>query len=82
MLKCCEYSPWIGKIMVLMGKISLESYLLNISINALLTVLISQNSLSESPLLFGNYLQYAIVIIIGALLAFVSNRFVGKISLK
>lgn len=77
--ECCHL---IDKSLNLIGSVSLESYLLNISINALLTALIIHYGFSESPFLYGNYLQYAIVVIVGTLLAFVINKICKTISFK
>ena len=77
MIKCY----WIEKFLSFMGRISLESYLLNISINSLLSVLITYYCWS-SPLLYGKYLQYSIVVIIGTLLAYLVNCFCYRFSAR
>ena len=73
-IKCLERWNWILKGLSFMGGISLESYLLNISINALLSVLITHFGFSSSSILYGNYFQYAIVVIVGTLLAYFINK--------
>ena len=73
-IKWMKHCYWVDKFLTFMGTISLESYLLNISINALLSVLIIHFSFSGSPLLYGNFLQYSIVVIVGTLLSFVINK--------
>ena len=63
---------WVESSLGFMGRISLESYLMNISLNSLLSVLITHYRWS-SPLLYGNYVQYLIVVFFGTLLAYLVN---------
>jgi len=56
----------------LLGTISLESYLTNITLNSILGALIP--AYIVSPLFKGRWLEYAIVIIVGLLLAYCINR--------
>ena len=69
---------WIERFLSFMGNISLESYLINISLNALLSTLITYYYFSSS-VLYGKYLQYSIVIVIGTLLAYFVNKFSNKL---
>ena len=61
----------------LMGNISLESYLTNIYINSLLIFLVP--SYIQSPLFIGRYLEYALVILSGILMAYVYKILINKI---
>lgn len=62
------------KILIFFGKISLESYLFNITINMLFCVLIPDYF--SSPLFYGRWLEYFIVITLGTVLAYFTNRLV------
>lgn len=73
---------WVERCLSFMGSISLESYLVNISFNALLNTVISYYCLSSSSLLYGKYLQYSIVIVVGTLLAFLVNKYSKKFLAK
>lgn len=70
-----ESVNWINSSLLFMGRISLESYLMNISLNALLTTLIIKYGLSECTIIYGNWLQYTIVIVFGISIAYLVNRF-------
>ena len=54
-----------------MGAISLESYLLNISLNKIVSIFTGN---IDSPILYGRYLEYCMVIIFGIILAYYVNR--------
>ena len=54
-----------------MGVISLESYLLNISLNKVLGIIAGN---IDSPIFYGRYLEYGMVIILGIILAFYANK--------
>ena len=77
-LKCSEKVGWLDKALVFMGGISLESYLMNISLNSLLGAVIKEYG--SSAIFYGRYLQYSIVIFIGTIAAFYVNRFVKSIT--
>lgn len=68
--------------LLFMGHISLESYLMNISLNSLLTVLITKYAISECPIMYGNWLQYTTVVVLGILIAYIVNRFCNRISVR
>lgn len=72
---------WIERVMSFMGNISLESYLINISLNSLLSVLIIRFNLS-SPFFYGMYLQYCIVIVVGTLMAYLVNKLCNHLILQ
>lgn len=63
---------WIDKSLHFLGKISLESYLTNITLNGILIVLIP--AYITSPILYGRYIEYTIVVVAGILLAFIINN--------
>ncbi len=63
---------WLDKSFVFMGKISLESYLMNIALNGLLVLLIP--AYFSSTVFYGRYLEYSIVIVLGTLLAYIVNE--------
>lgn len=67
---------WIDKSLKFLGKISLESYLTNITLKSILGVLIP--AYFTSSIFYGHYLDYAIVIVAGLLLA----KFIHDISQK
>lgn len=67
---------WIKESMTFLGKISLESYLTNIALGSMLSTLVP--AYISSPLFYGKYLQYAIVIVVGLLLAWVISRISAK----
>ena len=54
-----------------MGVISLESYLLNISLNKVLGIMAGN---IDTPIFNGRYLEYSVVIILGIILAFYVNK--------
>lgn len=64
----CE-SGIIDKCLKFMGKISLESYLINITLNSLISLLIT-TYFTTSTIFYGKYLQYSIVIVLGTILAY------------
>ena len=59
---------WIDKSLKLLGAISLESYLTNITLNSLLRALAP--AYFTSPVFYGHYLEYTVVIVAGLLLAY------------
>ena len=63
---------WVDKSLHFLGKISLESYLTNITLNGILIVLIP--AYITSPILYGRYIEYTIVVVAGILLAFIINN--------
>ena len=75
---------WIDKSLHFLGKISLESYLTNITLNGILIVLIP--AYITSPVFYGRYIEYSIVVVVGVLLAYViynaSQRVVKRLSFK
>lgn len=68
----------VNAFVTLMGNISLESYLTNIYLNSLFVFLVP--SYIYSPIFFGRYLEYALVIIFGILMAYVYKILSGKIN--
>jgi hypothetical protein len=65
-------SDLFNKCFVFIGKVSLESYLMNIALNSLLILLIP--SYFSSSIFYGRYLEYSIVIVFGTLLAYFVNK--------
>lgn len=63
-----------------LGKISLESYLTNITINSILMTLIP--AFIVSPLFYGRWLEYSIVIAGGLMVAFYVNEVSSKLQIK
>lgn len=72
LIKIIERLPASISVLNSVGKISLESYLTNISINKLFIVLIPHYICSN--VFYGRYLEYSIVIVLGLLLAFMVNK--------
>lgn len=70
----------VDKCLVFMGKISLESYLINITLNTLLSLIIT--SFFTSTIFYGKYLQYSIVIFLGIYLAYVVYLNSQKVLMK
>ena len=68
---------WGDKSLKFLGKISLESYLTNISLNGILIVLIP--TYIASPVFYGRYLEYTIVVVAGLLLAYIINNVAQRI---
>ena len=68
---------WVDKSLKFLGKISLESYLTNISLNGILIVLIP--TYIASPVFYGRYLEYTIVVVAGLLLAYIINNVAQRI---
>lgn len=75
--KLISFVPSVEFVLNTLGKISLESYLTNISINKLLVILIPRYISSE--LFNGRYLEYFIVVVLGLLVAVLVNRVSTKI---
>lgn len=67
---------WVEKSMLFLGTISLESYLTNIALGSLMSALIPKYI--ASPIFYGKYLQYTIVIIVGLLLAWGISKLSAK----
>lgn len=61
-----------------MGVVSLESYLLNISLNKLFGIIARS---IDSPIFYGRYLEYSLVIIIGIILSYYANKLSKKITI-
>lgn len=59
------------------GKISLESYLTNIYLNYLLLAIIP--SIIASPVFYGRYLEYTIIIVLGLTIAYYGNLLSNKV---
>ena len=76
MIKLLE-KTWIYKSLSLLGIISLESYLTNISLKSIFATLIPSHF--TSSLLFGHYLDYMIVIVAGLFLAKIIHDLSQKI---
>lgn len=68
---------WIDKALMFLGGISLESYLTNISINGALSSVIPEQLYAN--VFYGKYLQYAIVIVVGLVLAYYIKKWSGRI---
>lgn len=75
--KFIDINPPISTILNPLGKISLESYLTNISINKLLVILIPYYI--NSKLFYGRYLEYSVVVILGLLTAVIINKISNRI---
>lgn len=73
-------SSWIDKSLRLLGKISLESYLTNITINGILIALIP--AYIVSPVFYGRYLEYTIVVFAGLSLAYMVYNAAQKITTR
>jgi hypothetical protein len=71
-LKWLSESSWIYTSFYWLGIVSLEAYVANGEIRTLFKVYLA--SWQGSPLLIGHYLDYAQVLIIGLILAHLSNR--------
>lgn len=68
---------WIDKSFKFLGKISLESYLTNITLKSILGVLIPAYFTSSA--FYGHYLDYTLVIVVGLLLAKIIHDISQKI---
>ena len=68
---------WFDNSLKFLGKVSLESYLTNITINSVLVALIP--AYISSPVFHGRWLEYVIVIVLGLICAYYVNRFSQKI---
>jgi len=71
---------WIDAFLNFLGKISLESYLTNITINSILRVLIP--TFFASSLFYGRWLEYLFVMIAGIAVAYCVNRLSNRIETK
>lgn len=71
---------WIDKCLIFVGKMSLESYLTHITLIDLLRVLIP--AYISSPIFYGKYLEYTIIIVVGILLAYYLHNAANKILSK
>lgn len=68
---------WIDTSLIFLGKISYESYLTNITLNSILIALIPAHI--TSPVFYGRYLEYTIVIFAGLFLANIIRNVSQKI---
>lgn len=71
-LKWLSESSWIYTSFHWLGVVSLEAYAANVEIRALFKAYLT--SWQDSPLLTGHYLDYAMVLIVGLILAQLCNR--------
>lgn len=74
---CEKYSVYA--FLTFMGTISLESYLTNITLNKLCQAIIPSHI--SSPIFYGRYLEYAIVIVLGIVAAYLVNMLSKKINM-
>lgn len=79
LIKLLENS-WIDKCIKFLGQISLESYLTNITLKSILAALIP--TYISSPIFYGKYLEYSVIIVAGLLLAYYVNKIAQKILSK
>ena len=70
-------TTWLDIALLFLGGISLESYLTNISINSALSAVIPDQL--YSTVFYGKYLQYAIVVVAGLVLAYYIKKWSGVI---
>lgn len=77
LLKKIERVSFVNKSLKFLGKVSLESYLTNVTINTLLRILIP--AYISSSLFYGRYLEYTIVIVVGLLVAELVNRWSNRL---
>ena len=71
-LKWLSDSSWIYRFFQWLGILSLESYVANIEVRGLFIAYLTP--WQDSPLFTGHYLDYALVLIIGMILAQLSNK--------
>lgn len=76
-LKLINNITWCVSTFNFLGKISLESYLTNITINSLLLSIIP--ALISSPIFRGRWLEYSIVVVVGLICAYYVNRWSQRI---
>lgn len=76
-LKYTNRWKWVHRLLLLLGSISLESYLTNITLNGILVKIIPERI--NSPIFFGRYLEYFIVIVVGILMAYWVNQLSTKL---
>jgi len=69
-VKLIARNNWAEKSLCLLGKISLESYLTNITINGLLIALIP--AFMASSLFYGRWLEYGVVVVMGIVVAYLT----------
>lgn len=79
LIKLIENS-WLDNSLKFLGTISLESYLTNISLKSLLGMLIP--AYIYTPLFYGRYIEYTIVIVVGLLLAKYIHQFTQSINVS
>lgn len=70
-------STWSERVLLFFGGISLESYLTNISVNSALSAIIPEYL--YSTVFYGKYLQYAIVVVAGLVLAYYVKKCTSRI---
>lgn len=72
LIKLTMRMKWINGVLLFFGTISLESYLTNITLNGILVKIIPDRI--SSPIFYGRYLEYFIVVVLGIALAFIVNE--------
>lgn len=72
LIKILSKWNWVNKSLIIIGTMSLELYLTNITLNNLLMSLIP--SRIDGRIFYGRYLEYTIVICVGLLLSYYINR--------
>lgn len=73
---CEKYSVYT--FLTFMGTISLESYLTNITLNKLCQAIIPSHI--SSPIFYGRYLEYAVVIVFGIAVAYLVNKLLKNVT--
>lgn len=68
----------IYRCLTFMGVVSLESYLLNISLNKLCAIIARS---IDSSIFYGRYLEYSLVIIFGIMLSYYANKLSQRITI-
>lgn len=76
-LKALAKFSFFSKVLDFMGRVSLESYLTNITLNSLLVILIP--TYFSSPVFYGRYLEYLFVIVMGLTIAYFINRISNRV---
>lgn len=78
LIKAMYNIRWINKSLSVLGGISLESYLTNITLNSLFIVIIP--TYFNSPFFYGRWFEYCLVLIVGVTLAISIKNTVIRIS--
>ena len=79
-IRLCK-DHWLNSVVLTFyGKISLESYLTNITLNSILIVLVP--TYIASSLFYGRYLEYFLVIAVGTVVSYLVSIFSEKIETK